>query len=557
MIQEEKANILLIDDNRDKLLALQAALEDLGENMVMATSGRDGLRLLLKQEFAVILLDVNMPVMDGFETAALIRQRQNSEHTPIIFVTAFSTTDEQVYKGYSLGAVDYLFTPIIPEVLKSKVSVFVDLWKKSQQIKGHAEWRRQVEEKEHQQRLEQTREKLEVETKRNRFFVLSIEMLAISDFQGRFKQLNPTWEKVLGFKDEELKSRSFLEMVHPDDREATQLKLDGLKMDSKPITFEVRCREKDGAYRWLECSVASFIAEQLLYFFARDVTERKKSEQQIQALNRDLERRAGELESLNLQLHKEISERKEAEEALQDTNTELESFSYTVSHDLRAPLRAMQGFAVALLDDYGQHLDDMGKEYASRIIFSSRRMDNLIQDLLIYGRLSRTELQPQALEFSAIVAETMSQLENEVKERQANIEIRQPLPWVMGHFATLVQVLTNLVSNGIKFTANNAKPHVKVWSEKRDGLVRIWVQDNGIGIAPEHHSRIFRVFERLHGVEAYPGTGIGLAIVRKGMERLGGKVGLESVMDKGSKFWIELPEVKPEEVPAPLETAHS
>lgn len=551
MKQEEKASILLVDDNRDKLMALRVVLEELEENLVQATSGREALRCLLKQDFAVILLDVNMPAMDGFETAALIRQRPNSEHTPIIFVTAFSTTDELVYKGYSLGAVDYLFTPIIPEVLKSKVSVFVDLWKKSQQIKKDAEFRRQVEEKEHQIRLDQTKERLEIETRRNRFFVLSIELLAISDFQGVFKQLNPTWEKVLGFKSDELKARPFLDFVHPDDRESTRDRIDGLKRDSAPITFESRFRARDNTYRWLEFSVASFIAEQFLYFFARDVTQRKKSEHQIQALNRDLEKRATELEVLNDQLKKEVHERKVAEEALQDTNVELESFSYTVSHDLRAPLRAMQGFAVALLDDYGKQLDDMGKEYARRIIFSSRRMDNLIQDLLVYGRLSRSELQPQPLAVEAIVSEALSQLENEIKECKAMVEVSNPLPSVMGHYATLVQVMTNLVSNAIKFMHNSDKPKVRIWAETKNGWVRLWIQDNGIGIAPDHHARIFRVFERLHGVETYPGTGIGLAIVRKGMERLGGRVGLESEVDRGSKFWIELPPVKPEPTAIP------
>ncbi len=139
MLAEEKMNILLVDDMPSKILALESVLADLGQNIVKAKSGTEALRYLLQQDFAVILLDVNMPGMDGFETASLIRQRKNSEHTPIIFITAINTNETHVYRGYSLGAVDYIFTPVVPEVLKAKVAVFVDLAKKTQQIRVQAQ----------------------------------------------------------------------------------------------------------------------------------------------------------------------------------------------------------------------------------------------------------------------------------------------------------------------------------------------------------------------------------------------------------------------------------
>jgi PAS domain S-box-containing protein len=505
-VSNKKINILIVDDKLDKLLALEAVLSELGQNILKANSGKEALRLLLHEEFAVILLDVNMPIMDGFETASLIRQRRKTQHTPIIFITAVSIGENSMYKGYALGAVDYIFTPVVPEVLKAKVSVFIELYRKTEETKEQAEQLRAIQEREHRRTLE----RLEIETHRNRFFVLAIDMLAIAGFDGHFKQLNPTWEKVLGLSEDELKSRPLLDFIHPEDRESSQCRLKHVMSGGTSISFENRFCCSDGTFRWLEWTVASFVAEQLLYLFARDVTERKRVEQ-----------------------------------ALQETNTELESFSYTVSHDLRAPLRAMQGFADALLQDYGEHLDETGRDYAQRIVIAARRMDALIQDLLVYSRLSRMELPLRPVSLKQVIEDAMTQLEPEIAAKHADVQIQNYLPFVCGHDGTLVQVLVNLISNAIKFVTPGVTPQVHVHGEKNGDTARLWVEDNGIGIAPEYHSRIFRVFERLHGIEDYPGTGIGLAIVRKGMERMGGRVGLESASNSGTRFWIELQAAEP------------
>src|SRR3954470_10108646 len=170
----KKANILIVDDRADKMLALEAVLTDLGENIVTARSGKEALKLLLKEEVAVILMDVSMPGMDGFETASLIRKRQQTEHTPIIFVTSISDTENHIAQGYSLGAVDYILTPIVPNVLKAKASVFVQLFKKTEQVKVQGEQLRKIEEAEHLRLLAETADRLERETKRNRFFTLAI-----------------------------------------------------------------------------------------------------------------------------------------------------------------------------------------------------------------------------------------------------------------------------------------------------------------------------------------------------------------------------------------------
>lgn len=169
------------------------------------------------------------------------------------------------------------------------------------------------------------------------------------------------------------------------------------------------------------------------------------------------------------------------------------------------------------------------------------RMDELVQDLLAYSRVSRAELTLEPIDLAGMVADIIRQLSHDLEERKAEVLIEGSLPTVQAHGVTLSQVLTNLISNAVKFVAKGVRPRIVVRAELRDGSVRIWVEDNGIGIAPENQARIFGVFVRLHSTDDFPGTGIGLAIVEKGVQRMGGRVGLESQVGKGSRFWIELP----------------
>ncbi|HEY3119653.1 MAG TPA: response regulator, partial [Vicinamibacteria bacterium] len=233
------------------------------------------------KEFAVILLDVNMPGMDGFETAQLIRQRKNTEKTPIIFFTALSDTDTHVSRGYSLGAVDYLRTPVEPDILKAKVAALVDLHKRAEHVRTQAAELRERQEKQHQTQLAEAADRLEAETKRNRFFTLAVDMLAIAGFDGVFKQLNPSWQRALSYTEEQLKGRPFVEFVHPDDRDSTQAQLRKLTAGSDTtVYFEIRFQRKDGTYRWLGWTAAPFAAEGLLYVFARDITDLKQAEEE-------------------------------------------------------------------------------------------------------------------------------------------------------------------------------------------------------------------------------------------------------------------------------------
>lgn len=252
-------------------------------------------------------------------------------------------------------------------------------------------------------------------------------------------------------------------------------------------------------------------------------------------LREQLQRYAEELEQ-------RVSERTAQ---LEETNRELEAFTYSVSHDLRAPLRTMQGFAQALLEDCGEQLEDFCRSYIDSIIGDAVQMNGLINDLLEYSRLTRTQINLQPTDLDTVVNQALKQLTAQIQEKQAQVHLVAPLPQVMAHRSTLVQVIANLISNAVKFTEPDVQPQVDIFAtpERQDqqDWTRLWIVDNGLGIAPEHQERVFRVFERLHGAESYPGTGIGLAIVRKGLERMGGQVGVDSQLGRGSRFWIALP----------------
>jgi signal transduction histidine kinase len=259
---------------------------------------------------------------------------------------------------------------------------------------------------------------------------------------------------------------------------------------------------------------------------------------EVGELSRAFNTMLGRVEAAQLSLEDKVRDRTEQ---LNERNVELETFGHSISHDLRAPLRAMHGFSQALIEDCGDQLDDAGKEYAQRIVVGAKRMDALIQDLLAYSRASRSDMSVMPVSLHDVANEAVSQVEADVASTGADVVISPGLPRVMAHRVALVQSVTNLVANGLKFVTPGRTPRITIRSEQENGKTRLWVEDTGIGIDATHHERIFGVFERLHQSEHYPGTGIGLAIVRKSVERMGGRVGVVSAAGEGSKFWIELP----------------
>ena len=258
-----------------------------------------------------------------------------------------------------------------------------------------------------------------------------------------------------------------------------------------------------------------------------DISARKRAETALRDLAATLEARVAE-----------------RTRQLSDVVAELDAFAYSISHDLRAPLRAMEGFARILLEDHAEPLGAEGRRYAERIVAAAARMEGLIQDLLAYSRLSRDAVELAPVDLERAVDRAVAELREggALGGAQAEVVVRRPMPRVLASRVVLGQILANLLSNAAKFTLPDQPARICAWAEKRPGdRVRLWIEDEGIGLAPEHLGRVFNVFERLHGQEIYPGTGIGLAIVRKGAERLGGTAGAESDgPGRGSRFWVDL-----------------
>jgi PAS domain S-box-containing protein len=262
-----------------------------------------------------------------------------------------------------------------------------------------------------------------------------------------------------------------------------------------------------------------------------DVTARREAEERLADSNR-------QLQQLNNELEKRVDERTTE---LRGSNRQLEAFCYSIAHDLRGPLRASAGFGTILQDRFAEKLGPRGVEYVGRIIAASKQMDALIRDLLEYGRFNTVEFSPTPVDAEESLNWVISNLEPAIQEKRATIERKGRLPQVLGHKVALEAAFSNLISNALKFVPPQTTPEVTIWPEKRGRNVTISIADKGIGIPRQYHDRIFDVFQRLHTQKDYPGTGIGLAIVSKAIQRIGGKVGVDSEPGKGSRFWMTLP----------------
>lgn len=367
----DKVNILLVDDHPENLLALETILSDLNQNLIKVNSGKEALRIMLKKDFAVVLLDIQMPEMDGFETADWIRKRERSHDTPIIFLTAFSREDKQIFKGYQIGGVDYIIKPFNPDILRWKVSVFVDLYKKTEKIK------RQYEE--------------------------------------------------------------------------------------------------------------------------------------IEKLNQKLEL----------------------------SNKELEAFSYSVSHDLRAPLRHINGFSQALIEDCSESLNAQGKSCLKQIIDSTKRMNILIDDLLKLSRITRSEMTFEMVDLSELVRSITTELQKNQPERHVEFSIEDGIN-VKGDKQLLGIALENLLGNAWKFTGKLVQTKIEFGISQQEDKPAYFVRDNGAGFDINFVNKIFNPFQRLHKASEFPGTGIGLSIVQRIIHRHGGQIWAEGRINEGATFYFTL-----------------
>ncbi|HEX7070879.1 MAG TPA: response regulator [Rhodothermales bacterium] len=408
------ANVLLVDDRRENLLALSAMLEDLGQTLVCATDGRQALRLLLEREFAVILLDVQMPELDGIATASLIRDRASTQHTPIIFVTAHDQHEREIERGYALGAVDYIMKPIKPEILRAKVGVFIELFRKTQQI----------------------------------------------------RELN--------------------------------------------AELEQRVLERTQALRRANRELQA------------EVSERMRIEEKIRHLNEELEERV-----------------RERTAELETANRDLEAFSYSVSHDLRGPARRINSFSKILLEQYFTVLDPDGQEYLRRISVSSRRIEQIIDDMMTLSLASYNEMQRREVDLTKMATQIVRELQATSPLRDVRVDVQQEV-WASADPRLLHMALENLLGNAWKYSSRREQPAISFGSKGKRPNQVFFVRDNGVGFDVSEAAHLFEPFSRLHA--DYEGTGVGLAIVKRVVGRHGGRVWAEAEVDNGATFYFTLPQ---------------
>ena len=353
---------------------------------------------------------------------------------------------------------------------------------------------------------------------RFRFMAESMPQKVFSaNSRGEVDYFNRQWMDFSGLSLEQLAEGGWTQVVHPDEVKATLQRWQAAVDQAASFELEHRLRRHDGVYRWhLTRGNPMRDAEGRLVMWIASHTDI------------DDQKQAHEL------LEKTVVERTAR---LQASVAELEAFSYSISHDMRAPLRAMLGFSDILIEEYGTQLDEKANRYLKRISAASARMDGLIQDVLSFSQMSRLELPLQSIDPLKMIREIVDSYPN-LRPSEIGVLLPATLPMVVANEAALTQCVSNILGNAAKFVASGVKPVVRIWGEESSGRVKLWFKDNGIGIAEKDYQRIFDIFHRID--RSHDGTGIGLAIVKKAVERMGGHVGVESISGQGTSFWLDL-----------------
>lgn len=356
----------------------------------------------------------------------------------------------------------------------------------------------------------------------------STDPIISKGLDGIIRTWNTGAERLFGYKAAEIVGKPITTLLPPDRLYEEDEIMDRLRHGRPDELMDTVRVTKDGRRInvWVRVSPI-FDAEGTVIGAAkhvRDISERKRLEEELRAANSGLERRVAERTA---QLERSVDE--------------LERFTYSVAHDLRAPLRVIHRYGELLLAKRGTLEDADVRDYLGRVMAGAKRMDALILDLLGYSKVSRTVAAKEPLDAGAVVRETLKEFEASIAERGATVTAAESFPRVLGDRVLLGRVLANLLANALKFVPGGVAPRVEIGAETVEGRVRLWVRDNGLGIDPLYRGRIFGLFERLHAQNEFPGTGIGLAIVSRAAERMGGRVDFESELGKGSRFWIELP----------------
>jgi len=544
-LPDEPVEILIVDDRPENLLALEAILERLGQKLVRAHSGDEALRLLLTHDFAVILLDVQMPGIDGFETARLIKSRERTRYIPIIFLTAISKDEEYVFEGYSVGAVDYMTKPFKPDILRSKVSVFVDLYQKQRQLAAQADLLRQSEKRDLETR--HMREIYESEARFAEIVGSAMDAIIAFDADGEVSLFNASAERMFATPAEEaVKSdvgRFFPEPVRKETLDGIcrmasydhahaagqlgaghVLQLTGERAGGErfPVEATVSCLDVHGKATYT--------------LIMRDISERRRTEEALRQQAESLAQAMTNLRALN----EELAERQaELERAMAARSR----FYASMSHELRTPINAVLGYSTLLLENIYGPLNEKQAEGISRTHKAAKHLLELVNDVLDLSKIEagKIDLRLQPVNFPQLVDDlfvTVRPLADQYGSPLTLNHEGDPLQ-VTSDPRRLRQILLNLLSNAIKF--GRGEPIAVLSRGTDDGGVVLEVKDHGEGIPPADLDKIFEEFVQLGKTQLTEGTGLGLPISRRLAEMLGGRLEVESAPGEGSTFRLILP----------------
>jgi len=545
---QDPVDILIVDDRAENLLASEAILEPLGQHVIRASSGEDALRCLLEREFAVILLDVQMPNMNGFETARLIKSRERTRFIPIIFLTAISKEAEYVFRGYSVGAVDYMFKPFQPEILRSKVQVFVELYLQQRRLAEQEQRLREIERQELE--LRHMRELLQSEARFSEIVRSAMDAIVLFDADGKISLLNGTAERMFGTAAGEAIGTS-ITTFFPEAAGGNLMETICAAAESgraaagepqggaeAPHAFVARRANAETFPIEASVSCLDTAVGRTYTLIARDISERVRQQEALEHQATSLSDSARELKELNDELSRRQLE-------LERAMTARSRFYASMSHELRTPINAVLGYSTLLLERIYGPLNDKQSEGIERTQKAARHLLELVNDVLDLSKIEagKIELRLQPVEFPSLIEDLFVTVRPFADEHGSALTLdhrSEEAVRVISDPRRLRQILLNLLSNAIKF--GRGKPIQVITEPVDDGGVAIRVIDQGEGISETDRERIFQEFVQLGKTQLQDGTGLGLPISRRLAELLHGSLTVTSTLGQGSTFRLELPQ---------------
>lgn len=530
--------ILIVDDRPENIFSLKTLLESNDFCVDTAASGEEALKKILQQYYSLIILDVQMPGIDGFEVAEAISGYSKAKDTPIIFLSAVNTEKRFITKGYSSGGIDYVTKPIDTDIFMLKVKTFYKLSEQNRELmRMHKSLRDEIESR------KKTQQQLDLRINELRTVLESLPQIAFTiTAEGELEYVNELWFKFS-------KSPDVFPKVHPDD----DFLCDEWLMyfaQGKEFVCEIRIKElASNIYRYYLLRIIPIKQGSTITKWVGTFTDIHEQKQVNEILEQKVKDRTRELIQKNIQL--------------ENSNHELQQFAWVASHDLKEPLRKIQTFGCLIRDKYLKENNE-GKSYIDRIVKSSERMSALIFDLLNYSRLS-IETTFQKTNLNTIITNILVDLEVIIQEKNAVIKIAQ-MPEIEVEPTQFRQVFQNLISNALKFTHAHIYPEISITAEvvesknidakKNDHgeYCRIVVKDNGIGFDEKYLDKVFTIFQRLNDRNLYEGTGIGMAIAKKIIDKHNGIITARSKENEGASFIMILPLKQPAFISRPQPT---